>query len=207
MWVSGKRAVNLTRDFVPVAAISRLPMATVVYPSVPTKTVPEFIAYANANPGKINRAWGKRKRDNVAGALFMMMSGIKMLHVPHRGGAPVITDLLAGQTQVYFGSMPEILGHIRARKLRVLLCDGEGWTTFRQTRTKEASRSISEPRAGIPRVGTSSPPLTPPISAWPKMSGVGTECVVGPVVLGSWRLATHHVSKWSTFRSIRPSGH
>jgi tripartite-type tricarboxylate transporter receptor subunit TctC len=117
----GKLAVNLTRDLAPVAAISRLPLAMVVHPSVPAKTVPEFIAYANANPGKINMASGGiGNGTHVAGALFMMMSGIKMLHVPYRGGAPAITDLLAGQMQVYFGSMPEILGHIRAGKLRAL---------------------------------------------------------------------------------------
>jgi tripartite-type tricarboxylate transporter receptor subunit TctC len=117
----GKLAVNLTRDLVPVAGISRLPMAMVVHPSVPAKTVPEFIAYANANPGKMNMAsGGNGNGTHVAGALFMMMSGVKMLHVPYRGGAPAITDLLAGQMQVYFGSMPEILEHIRAGKLRAL---------------------------------------------------------------------------------------
>jgi tripartite-type tricarboxylate transporter receptor subunit TctC len=117
----GKLAVDLTRDLAPVAAISRLPMAMVVHPSVPAKTVPEFIAYANANPGKMNMAsGGNGNGTHVAGALFMMMSGIKMLHVPYRGGAPAITDLLAGQMQVYFGSMPEIFGHITAGKLRAL---------------------------------------------------------------------------------------
>jgi tripartite-type tricarboxylate transporter receptor subunit TctC len=117
----GKLAVNLTRDLVPVAGISRLPMAMVVHPSVPAKTVPEFIAYASANPGKMNMAsGGNGNGTHVAGALFMMMSGIKMLHVPYRGGTPAITDLLAGQMQVYFGSMPEILEHIRAGKLRAL---------------------------------------------------------------------------------------
>jgi tripartite-type tricarboxylate transporter receptor subunit TctC len=121
MGLYGKLAVNLTRDLAPVAGISRLPLAMVVHPSVPAKTVPEFIAYANANPGKMNMAsGGNGNGTHVAGALFMMMSGIKMLHVPYRGGAPAITDLLAGQMQVYFGTMPDILGHIRAGKLRAL---------------------------------------------------------------------------------------
>jgi tripartite-type tricarboxylate transporter receptor subunit TctC len=119
MGLYGKLAVNLTRDLAPVAGISRLPLAMVVHPSVPAKAVPEFIAYANANPGKMNMASGGNGT-HVAGALFMMMSGIKMLHVPYRGGAPAITDLLAGQMQVYFGSTPEILGHIRTGKLRAL---------------------------------------------------------------------------------------
>src|ERR1700675_753170 len=112
---------DFIRDIAPVAGIASQPMIMDVNPSVPAKTVPEFIAYAKANPGKINMAsGGNGNPTHVAGALFMVMSGIKMLHVPYRGGAPAITDLLGGQMQVYFGSMPEILEHIRAGKVRAL---------------------------------------------------------------------------------------
>ena len=79
----------------------------VVNPSVPAKTVPEFIAYAKANPGKINMASaGNGTTQHVAGELFKMMTGVDMIHVPYRGAAPALTDLLGGQVQVMFGNMP-----------------------------------------------------------------------------------------------------
>jgi tripartite-type tricarboxylate transporter receptor subunit TctC len=116
-----KLAFNLARDIVSVASIARTPLIMVVHPSIPSRTVPEFIAYAKANPEKINMAsGGNGNTTHVAGELFKMMTGIKMLHVPYRGGAPAISDLLAGQMQVYFGSMPELIEHIRANKLRAL---------------------------------------------------------------------------------------
>ena len=93
----------------------------VVNPSVPAKTVPEFIAYAKANPGKINMASaGIGSRAHVAGELFKMMAGVDMVHVPYRGGAPALTDLLGGQVQVMFDPMPASIEHIRAGKLRAL---------------------------------------------------------------------------------------
>ena len=93
----------------------------VVNPSVPAKTVPEFIAYAKANPGKINMASaGNGTSAHVAGELFKMMAGVDMVHVPYRGAAPALTDLLGGQVQVMFVDMPSSIEYIRAGKLRAL---------------------------------------------------------------------------------------
>ena len=93
----------------------------VVHPSVPAKTVPEFIAYAKANPGKINMASaGNGIAPHVAGELFKMMTGVDMLHVPYRGSAPALTDLLGGQVQVMFDRHAASIEHIRAGKLRAL---------------------------------------------------------------------------------------
>jgi tripartite-type tricarboxylate transporter receptor subunit TctC len=92
-----------------------------VNPSVPVKTVPEFIAYAKANPGKLNFASpGNGTTAHVAGELFKMMAGVNMIHVPYRGGAPAVADLIAGQVQVSFDTMPTSIEHIRAGKLRAL---------------------------------------------------------------------------------------
>jgi tripartite-type tricarboxylate transporter receptor subunit TctC len=111
----------------------------VVNPSVPAKTVPEFIAYAKANPGKINMASGGiGTSPHVAGELFKMMTGVDLVHVPYRGAAPALADLLAGQVQVYFSNMASSIEHIRAGKLRPLAV-----TT--------ATRSDALP--GIPTVG------------------------------------------------------
>ena len=112
---------NFIRDIAPVASISRDPFVMVVNPSVPAKTVPEFIAYAKANPGKINMAsTGIGGLPHVAGELFKMMTGVNMLHVPYRGGAPALTDLLGGQVQVYFATPASSIEYIRAGKLRPL---------------------------------------------------------------------------------------
>ena len=93
----------------------------VVNPSFPAKTVPEFIAYAKANPGKINMAsGGNGTRTHVAGELFKMMTGVDMVHVPYRGAAPALTDLLGGQVQVMFSPIPPSIDYIRAGKLRAL---------------------------------------------------------------------------------------
>jgi tripartite-type tricarboxylate transporter receptor subunit TctC len=112
---------NFIQDIAPVASIDRLPFVVQLNPSVPAKTVPEFIAYAKANPGKINFASGGiGSTQHVAGELFNMMAGVKMVHVPYRGEAPALTDLLGGQVQVYFGPIASSIGHIRAGKLRAL---------------------------------------------------------------------------------------
>ena len=112
---------NFIRDTAPVASIASTPLIMEVNPSVPAKTVPEFIAYAKANPGKINMAsGGKGAPGHVAGELFKMMAGVDMIHVPYRGDALVLPDLISGQVQVYFGVMPASLGYIRAGKLRAL---------------------------------------------------------------------------------------
>jgi tripartite-type tricarboxylate transporter receptor subunit TctC len=93
----------------------------VVHPSFPAKTIPEFIAYAKANPGKINMASpGIGTAPHVSGELFRMMAGVDMVHVPYRGGTPALTDLLGGQVQVMFGVLPSSIEHIRAGRLRAL---------------------------------------------------------------------------------------
>jgi tripartite-type tricarboxylate transporter receptor subunit TctC len=114
-------AFNLTRDIMPVAGISRTPLVMVVHPSVPATTVPEFIAHTKANPDKINMASGGNGNvTNLAGELFKMIAGTKMIHIPYRGGALATTDLIAGQMQLYFAPVQESIEHIRAGKLRAL---------------------------------------------------------------------------------------
>jgi tripartite-type tricarboxylate transporter receptor subunit TctC len=112
---------NFIRDIAPVAGISQESNAIVVHPSVPTKTVPDFIAYAKANPGKLAMASGGiGAPSHVSGELFKMMTGVNMVHVPYRGGGPAVTDLLGGQVQVMFAAMTVSIEHIRAGKLRPL---------------------------------------------------------------------------------------
>jgi tripartite-type tricarboxylate transporter receptor subunit TctC len=112
---------NFIRDIAPVASLVRLPLIMVVNPSLPTKTGPEFVAYAKANPGRISMASaGVGSGPHVSGELFKMMAGVDMLHVPYRGDAPALTDLLGGQVQVYFSGVAATLEHIRTGKLRPL---------------------------------------------------------------------------------------
>jgi tripartite-type tricarboxylate transporter receptor subunit TctC len=112
---------NFIRDIAPVGGIMGVPNAMVVHPSVPAKIVPEFIAYAKANPGKVNMASsGIGTSPHMAGELFKFMAGVDMVHVPYRGGAPALTDLLSGQVQVMFASAPSVIGYIRAGTLRGL---------------------------------------------------------------------------------------
>jgi len=112
---------NFLRDIAPVASLIRGPFVMVVNPSFPAKTVPEFIAYAKANPGMINFASGGTGfATHVSGELFKMMTGVDMLHVPYRGGAPALTDLMGGQVQVYFSPLPESISTIKAGKVRAL---------------------------------------------------------------------------------------
>jgi tripartite-type tricarboxylate transporter receptor subunit TctC len=112
---------NFIRDIVPIAMISRLPLVMEVAPSVPATTVPEFIAYAKSNPGKVSMAsGGSGSASHVGGELFKMMTGVDMIHVPYRGGAPALNDLIGGQVQVYFSPLPESVGTIRAGKVRPL---------------------------------------------------------------------------------------
>jgi tripartite-type tricarboxylate transporter receptor subunit TctC len=112
---------NFIRDIAPVASIARVPGSLDVNPSVPVRTVPEFIAYAKANPGKLNMgSSGVGSPQHVSGELFKMMTGVDLVHVPYRGGALAVADLLAGQVQVVFDVLPESIGHIRAGKLRSL---------------------------------------------------------------------------------------
>jgi tripartite-type tricarboxylate transporter receptor subunit TctC len=112
---------NFIRDIAPVASIGRLPYVMVVNPSIPAKTVPEFIAYAKANTGKINMASnGIGAVPHLSGELFKMMTGVNMVHVPYRGAAPALADLLGGQVQVMFPDLPSSIEFIHAGKLRAL---------------------------------------------------------------------------------------
>jgi tripartite-type tricarboxylate transporter receptor subunit TctC len=114
-----KLPFDFVRDIAPVASILRVPLVMEVNPSVPATTVPEFIAYAKANPGKINYASaGIGGVTHVAGELFKMLAGVDMRHVPYRGAAPALTDLLGGQVQAMFDIMPSSIEYIRAGKLR-----------------------------------------------------------------------------------------
>ena len=112
---------DLIRDIAPIAGIIRTPLAMLVHPSIPAKTVPEFIAYAKANKGKVNMASaGTGTPQHVSGELFKMMAGIEMTHVPYRGSAPALTDLLGGQVQFMLDTTPASIEHIRAGSLRAL---------------------------------------------------------------------------------------
>ena len=116
-----KLSFNFMRDMVPVAGIIRYPNVVEVNPDLPVNTIPEFIAYAKANPGKLSMASaGIGSSQHLAGELFKMMTGVDMAHVPYRGGAPALVDLLSGRVQVRFGSLPESIGYIREGKLRAL---------------------------------------------------------------------------------------
>ena len=112
---------DFIRDIAPVAGIIRFPNLMEVNPSFPAKTVPEFISYAKANPGKITFAsTGIGSTQHLSGELFKMMTGVNMVHVPYRGAAPALTDLISGQVQVMFGPLPPSIEFIRAGKLRAL---------------------------------------------------------------------------------------
>ena len=112
---------NFLRDIAPIASIGNVPFVMVVNPSFPAKTVPEFIAYAKTNPGKLSMASpGIGTTPHLVGELFTLMTGVGMVHVPYRSSAPALTDLLGGQVQVTFGPLPSTIAYIRASQLRAL---------------------------------------------------------------------------------------
>jgi tripartite-type tricarboxylate transporter receptor subunit TctC len=112
---------NFIRDIAPVAGIIRVPMVVLVHPSVPARTVPEFIAYVKANPGKVNMASaGTGSAPHMAGELFNVMAGVSLVHVPYRGQGPALADLLGGQLQVLFATSPGTIDYIRTGKLSAL---------------------------------------------------------------------------------------
>jgi tripartite-type tricarboxylate transporter receptor subunit TctC len=116
-----KLSFNFLRDIAPVAGITRERLVMVVHPSFPAKTVPEFIAYAKANPRTVTMASaGNGSSTHVSGELFEMMAGVAMIHVPYRGGGQVMTDLIAGQVQVSFMGLSVAIEHIRSGKVRAL---------------------------------------------------------------------------------------
>ena len=112
---------DFVRDIAPVVCAARLAYVVVVHPSVPATTIPEFVAYAKANPGKINYgSAGSGTPQNISCELFKMMTEVNLVHVPYRGGAPATTDLIGGQVQVIFSPVSESIAHIKAGKLRAL---------------------------------------------------------------------------------------
>jgi tripartite-type tricarboxylate transporter receptor subunit TctC len=120
-----KLSFNFMRDIAPVASIHREPHVMVVHPSVPANTVPEFLRYAQANPGKINMASaGNGSTNHVTGELFKMITGVNLLHVPYRSASPALIDLIGGQVQVMFATMSSSIEYIRAEKLRPLAVTG-----------------------------------------------------------------------------------
>ncbi|MGY3605060.1 MULTISPECIES: Bug family tripartite tricarboxylate transporter substrate binding protein [unclassified Bradyrhizobium] len=131
---------NFVRDIAPVASFQRVPNVMTVNKDVPAKNVAEFIAYVKANPGKVNMASsGNGTSVHLSGEMFMAMSGAKMQHVPYRGAAPAITDLLAGQVHVIFDNMPSVIQHIRSGSLRAL-----GVTTAERSSQLPDVQAISE---------------------------------------------------------------
>jgi tripartite-type tricarboxylate transporter receptor subunit TctC len=144
-----KLSFNFVRDIAPVAGLLRVPLVMEVHPSFPAKTVPEFIAYAKANPGKINMAsGGNGTSPHLAGELLMMKTGINLVHVPYRGGAPALTDLLGGQVQMMFSNLPEAIEYIRAGKLRPLAV-----TTTRRSEALPAVPALDDFVAGFEASG------------------------------------------------------
>src|SRR5690349_18735353 len=134
---------NFIRDIAPVAMLSNLPLVMLVNTSSPAKTVPEFIAWAKANRGKVNMgSGGTGSASHIGGELFKIMTGVEMQHVPYKGGAPAVTDLMGGQIQVYFSPLPESIGAVKGGKVRALAV-----TT--------AKRSASLP--DVPSIGESVP--------------------------------------------------
>ena len=151
---------NFLADMVPVAGFVRVPNIMEVNPNVPAHTVAEFIAYAKANPGKVNLASsGIGTSVHLSGALFMMMTGIELVHVPYRGAAPALTDMMAGQVQVMFDNMPSSIAYVRAGRLRAL-----GVTTATREKTLPDVPSVGETVKGYEAsafFGMSAPKGTP----------------------------------------------
>ena len=173
---------NFLRDTAPVAGFVRVPNVMEVNPSVPAKTVAEFIAYAKANPGKLNMASsGNGTSIHLSGMLFMNMTGVKMQHVPYKGSAPAFVDLLAGQVQVMFDNLPSSIGHIRAGKLRPLA----------------VTTAVPSPELpGVPTVGATVPgyeasaffglvaPKGTPPDVIAKVNGLVNDALKDPGILG-----------------------
>ena len=152
---------NFIRDIAPVACVSREPNVMVINPSVPVKSVPEFIAYAKADPGKINYASaGIGTSQHMAGELFKMMANVGMVHIPHRGSAPALTSVLGGQVQLMFVSMPSVLEYIRSGQLRALAV-----TSTKRSELLPDVPTVAESVPGFeagPFYGIGAPKNTPP---------------------------------------------
>jgi tripartite-type tricarboxylate transporter receptor subunit TctC len=156
-----KLSFNFVHDIAPVAAVVRAPFVMAVHPSVPAKTVSEFIGYATANPGKLSMASsGIGSSPHATGELFKMMAGVDMVHVPYRGAAPALTDLVAGQVHVYFTALPEAIEHVRSGKIRALAV-----TTAARSELLPDAPTVSQVLPGFEAsfwVGFGAPKNTPP---------------------------------------------
>jgi len=156
-----KLSFNFLRDMAPVGGIMRVPNVMIVHPSVPAKTVAEFIAYAKANPGKINWATsGNGTSVHLSGELFQAMTGTKLTHVPYRGSAPALVDMISGTVHVMFDNMPSCLPHVKAGKLRAL-----GVTTAKRSETLPDVPTVAETVPGYEAsafFGMGAPKGTPP---------------------------------------------
>jgi tripartite-type tricarboxylate transporter receptor subunit TctC len=156
-----KLSFNFMRDTAPVGGIMRVPNVMEVNPSIPTKTVAEFVAYAKANPGKINWASsGNGTSVHLSGELFKVMTGVELTHVPYRGSAPALTDMISGTVHVMFDNMPSSLPHIQAGKLRAL-----GVTTAKRSDALPDVPTVSETVPGYEAsafFGMGVPKGTPP---------------------------------------------
>jgi tripartite-type tricarboxylate transporter receptor subunit TctC len=156
-----KLTFNFLRDMVPVAGIMRVPNVMEVHPAVPAKTVAEFIAFAKANPGKINWATsGNGTSVHLSGELFQAMTGVKLTHVPYRGSNPALIDMISGTVQVMFDNMPSSLPHIKSGKLRAL-----GVTTAKRSAALPDVPTVGDTVAGYEAsafFGMGAPKGTPP---------------------------------------------
>jgi tripartite-type tricarboxylate transporter receptor subunit TctC len=140
-----KLPFNFLADWTPIAGIARVPNVMEVHPSVPAKTVAEFIAYAKANPGKVNMASsGSGTSVHLSGELFKSMTGVDLLHIPYKGAAPALTDMVGGQTQVMFDNLPSSIGFIKSGKLRAL-----GVTTLKRNAALPDVPAIAETVPGF----------------------------------------------------------
>jgi tripartite-type tricarboxylate transporter receptor subunit TctC len=206
-----KLGFDFLRDTTPVASLIRVPSVLDVNPSVPAKTVLEFIAYAKANPGKLTMASaGSGTPPHIAGELFKMMTGVNMLHVPYRGGGPALIDLLGGQVQVLFGGLPASIEHIRAGKLRALavttverspaLPDIPTVANFVPGYEASTFFGLSAPRATPPEIVERlnreiNAALADPIAKAPLADLGGTALALSPADFG--KLIAEETEKWA----------
>ena len=174
---------DFVRDIAPVASIARGPLVMVVAPSLPATSAAEFIAHAKANPGKLNMASaGKGTPPHVAGELFKMMAGIDMVHVPYRGVAPAMTDLLSGQIDVLFDPIPSSIGYVRDGRLRAL-----GVTTAQRSQFLPDTPSLAETVPGYEAstwFGLGAPKATP-AEVISKLNGVLNAVLIDPATNAS----------------------
>jgi tripartite-type tricarboxylate transporter receptor subunit TctC len=190
LFVAPHNAINATlyrklpfdflKDIAPIAGIARTPNVMEVTPSLPVNTVAEFIAYAKANPGKINMASaGTGTAIHLSGELFMAMTGVKLVHVPYRGGAPALSDMIGGQVQVMFDNLPSSIAHIQSGKLRALAV-----TTSARSPTLPNVPTVAETVAGYEAgiwYGVVAPKGTPPETV-AKLNRVFTAALADPKV-------------------------